>query len=167
MKKLLFGLLLFVSPLVAMDKEQRGDRPGALDAVTPGLAVANWMGLMAEQRNVDFSGIDGVVAMLIAKNWEAFQRTTKNDCVINEQLLEKMAQDSKPLIADMVQKKVTRYMPRSSDSERAQLVKNLLNADGNEVQLAVKRQLERVIKTLSMAHKMHGAEQAGKSESTD
>ncbi len=168
MKKRLLMFSLFVLPIVAMEEgeQRRSYPPGALHVretvSSPQLNLAMRMRSMAEQRDVHFSEMDGVVARLIAKNWEVFQQVTAggNASKGSEQLLKKMVQDLKPLVANMVQGMVESRLSRSSDADKSEIVRGLLAEDGSEVQLAVQRQLERVVNILSMARKMYVAEMA-------
>lgn len=161
MEKLLLALSFFTLPLVAMEgsRQQSHYPSGARKmAIDPQVSLAKKIRLIAEQRDVRFSEMDEVVARLISKNMSAFQQATKGNSPKDfEQLLKKMAPDSK-LITNMVKDMVESYLIQCSAADKEAVMKGLLAEDGNELQAAVKRQLERVANIVSMAHKMYIAE---------
>lgn len=159
MEKLLLALSFFTLPLVAMEgSRQQPYYPSGTRKIDPQFSLAMKIRFMAEQRDVRFSEMDEVVARLIAKNMSAFQQATEGNSLEDfEQLLKKMAPDSKLFTTNMVQEMVESYLS-CSEAEKGVMMKGLLMEDGNGLQAAVKRQLERVANILSMAHKMHIAE---------
>ncbi len=164
MKKLLIVLSLFVSPLVAMDEDQRRGH------AEPIARLVHLMSEMGNQRHVCLPYMDRLLGEVLAKNWGEFQEVAKDYCDVPatkyEAFFKKIAEDSKPLIAKMAKNMVADFLigqECDTDSKREEMVRGLLVEDGGEIQCSVKVQLERIAGILSMARKVHVAEQESKS----
>ncbi len=164
MKKLLIVLSLFVSPLVAMDEDQRRGH------AEPIARLVHLMSEMGNQRHVCLPHMDRLLGEVLAENWGEFQEAAKDYCDVPatkyEVLFKKITEDSEPLIAKMVKNMVAGFLigqECDTDSKREEIVKGLLAEDGGEIQCSVKGQLERIAGILSMARKVHVAKQESKS----
>ncbi len=169
MKKLLIVLSLFVSPLVAMEGDQQR-REYADPIARLSLHPVHKMNEMGNQRHVRLPYMDRLLGDVLAENWEEFQEAAKDYCdapaTKYEALFKKIAEDSEPLIAKMAKNMVADFLigqECDTDSKRKEMVRGLLVEDGGEIQCSVKVQLERIAGILSMARKVHVAEQESKS----